>query len=183
MSAFKKPLSDALNSIPKRIISPFCRDYSNSERNLVRDEFEDYSTPNVELKYRISPYYLYGSEEVRVRFQNVGYGDLTVCMARNQKMTNRECRTIQDIENTWFNVTQPCTQAGNEECLSIYFTVIVDTSYIRCTEYSCRFPDDVRFNVKPENLRCERNEELGVAAAIKLNFLLIILFFIIIKTF
>lgn len=172
-------MEDAVKTIPKRIISPYCRDYANSQRNLVRDEFEDYASPNVELKYRISPYYLYASEEIRVRFQSVGYGDLTICMARNQQMTNKECQTIQDIENAWFNITQPCTKIGDEQCLSVYFTILVDTTYIRCSEHSCRFPDDVRFNVKPEGLRCEWNAELGIAASIKLNFSIIILLLII----
>lgn len=178
-------MEDAVKSIPKRIISPYCRDYDDGQNrwNLVRDEFEDYATPNVELKYRISPYYLYGSDEIRVRFQNVGYGDLTICMARNQQMTNKECHLIQDIENIWFNITQPCPQAGSEECLSIYFTVIVDTTTIRCSEYTCRFPDDVRFNVKPEGLRCEKNSELGSAATNKINLLGLILSFILRKLF
>lgn len=144
----------------------------------MRDEFEDYATPNVELKYRISPYFLYGSKEIRVRFQNVGYGDLTVCMARNLEMTaSKECHSIQDIENVWFNVTWPCTQ--DQECLSIYFSVTVDSSSVRCSEHTCRFPDDVRFNVKPEGLQCEENAETGIAASIKINFSFIILFWII----
>lgn len=178
-------MEDAIKSIPKRIISPYCRDYGDGQSrwNLVRDEFEDYATPNLELKYRISPYYLYGSEEVRVRFQNVDYGDLTICMARNQQMNNRECHAIQDIENVWFNITQPCPQVGSEECLSIYFTVFVDTTKIRCSEYTCRFPDDVRFNVKPEGLQCEKNAELGNAPTIKLNFFIITLLLIVQKMF
>lgn len=181
LSTFKKPLADAIKSIPKRIISPFCRDYGDSASrwNLVRDEFEDYATPNVELKYRISPYYLYGSNEIRVRFQNFDYGDLSICVARNQQMTqNRNCQSVQDIENVWFNITQPCPQVGSEECLSVYFTVVVDTTKIRCSEYTCRFPDDVRFNVKPEGLRCEQNSELGNAPATKLNFFVLILIFV-----
>lgn len=94
--------------------------------------------PNVELHYRISPYYILGSDEIRIRFQGVGYGDLSVCMSRYFNMTDKTCESIQDIENVWFNVTQPCLDYGTGECLGIFFTVSVETSFVRCSEYTCR---------------------------------------------
>lgn len=139
LSTFRDLLESAIKFIPKRIISPFCRENDKNSLIFIRDEFEDYATPNVEYFYRISPYYLLGSDEIRIRFQGVGYGDLTVCMSRRFNMTNKECKSIQDIENVWFNITQPCLNHHTEDgCSSVYFTMIVDTSNIRCSEYSCR---------------------------------------------
>jgi hypothetical protein len=140
---FGNSLESALNNIPKRIISPFCRNVDDKSRkaftNMIREEFEDYAQPNVELSYRISPYYLLNSDEVRVRFQGVGYGDLTICMSRHENNTHKECKSIQDMENVWFNITQPCLNHHVADgCLSVYFTVNVDTTYIKCSEYSCR---------------------------------------------
>ncbi|KAG5672725.1 hypothetical protein PVAND_002826 [Polypedilum vanderplanki] len=182
LSTFKKPLESAFKLIPKRIISPFCRNADEKKSiQLIRDEFEDYATPNVDLFYRISPYYLLGSDEIRVRFQNVGYGDLTICVARHRNMTAKECKSIQDIDNAWFNITQPCNSDQlSDGCQSVYFTVQVDISFIRCTEYSCRFPDDVRFNVRAEGLRCEQNSSNSLFSSAKLNpiiFILILLHF------
>jgi hypothetical protein len=135
-------LESALGLIPKRIISPFCRNADERKSiQLIRDEFEDYATPNVEQLYRISPYYLLASDEIRVRFQSVGYGDLSVCTSRHLNMTDRECKSIQDIENAWFNISQPCQShqlANIEGCQSVYFSVQVDTTFIRCSEFTCR---------------------------------------------
>ena len=140
ISTFENTLESAISVIPKRIVSPFCR-YENNNRtaSYIRDEFEDYAMPNVDLLYRISPYYLLGSDEIRVRFQGVGYGDLFVCTSRYFNMTDKECKSIQDIENVWFNITQPCfNHHVSDGCLGVYFSVSVETSYIRCSEYTCR---------------------------------------------
>jgi hypothetical protein len=136
--SFKKSLENAVRKIPKRIVSPFCSDSEEKKSSLLRDEFEDYASPNVMIKYRISPYYILGSDEIKVRFQGVGYGDLSVCMSRNIDMIDKKCENIEDIENVWFNISEPCSNPTNDECLSIYFTVNVETSYVRCTEYTCR---------------------------------------------
>lgn len=140
LSSFEKSLASALRLIPKRIISPYCRNFDEKKSTqLIREEFEDYAAPNVELFYRISPYYLLNSDEIRVRFQSVGYGELTVCVARHRNMTDKECKSIQDIDNAWFNISQPCLNHHvSDGCSSVYFTVNVDTTYIRCSEYTCR---------------------------------------------
>lgn len=136
---FEESLVSAIKTIPKRIVSPFCSNKSNKSATYIRDEFEDYAMPNVELFYRISPYYLLGSDEIRIRFQGVGYGDLSICMSRHFNMTDKACITIQDLENAWFNVTEPCLNHHvSDGCLGIYFAVSVETSYIRCNEYTCR---------------------------------------------
>lgn len=146
---------------------------------MKRDDFEEYLSPNEDMRYRISSFYLLGSDEVRVKFQGAGYGDFTVCMSRYHDMLSKECKSIQDMENAWFNLTRPCDKENADVgCSSVYFSLSVDTTYIRCSESDCRFPDDVRISIRPEGLRCERN---GVERfAPKMGFL--ILSFLIVST-
>lgn len=161
LSTFKQPLDATFRNIPKRIASPFCRPSEEKrawEDVLRRDEFEEYLSPNEEMRYRISSFYLLGADDLKVKFQGAGYGDFTVCLSRSHDMLSKACKSVVDMENAWFNVTKPClNQSPNEGCLSIYFSLQVDTTYMRCSESDCRFPDDVRIGVRPEGLRCERS--------------------------
>lgn len=161
ISTFKSSLDLTFRSIPKRIASPFCKTTDKRSWNDVmrRDDFEEYLTPNEETRYRISSFYLLGADEIKIKFQGAGYGDFTVCVSRSHDMLSRECKSIQDMENAWFNITKPCIdQKADEGCLSVYFGLQVDTTYMRCSETDCRFPDDVRIIVRPEGLRCEHNK-------------------------
>jgi hypothetical protein len=136
---------------------------------VKRDEFEEYLSPNEEMRYRVSSFYLMGSDEVRIKFQGVGYGDFTICMSRNQDMLSKECKSVQDIENAWFNITRPCSnQNADDGCLSIHFSLQIDTTYMKCSEADCRFPDDVRIIIRPEGMRCERNGVGKVAVQLSL---------------
>lgn len=162
-STFEASLDEQLRSIPKKIISPFCKrveDDGNQQRRATwddvmrRDEFDDYLIPQEQTHYRISSAYLVGSPEVRVKFQNAGYGDITVCMSRNRNMLSPRCQSVVDIDYVWFNISTPCAEA---RCSSIYFSLTVDTTYLKCSEDDCRFPDNVRIQIRPEGLRCERN--------------------------
>lgn len=158
-SAFKRPLDETLRTIPKRISSPFCK--SSDERPswddiMKRDDFEEYLSINEETRYRISSFYLMGTPEIRVKFQGVGYGDFTVCMSREHSMLSKECKSVLDMGYAWFNITRPCqNQNTYEPCSGVYFSLQVETTYMKCSEADCRFHDDVRVIVRPENLRCE----------------------------
>lgn len=178
LPTFKNQIDATFRDIPKRIASPFCK--AEDEKRLwddvmKRDDFEAYLSPNEETRYRISSFYLIDSDEVRVKFQGAGYGDFTVCMSRSHDMLSKECKSIQDMENVWFNTTDPCSNYNAVEgCMSVYFTLQVDTTYIKCSEADCRFPDDLRIIVRPEGLRCERNASGRVA--VKLSLLILSLF-------
>lgn len=180
LSTFKQTLDATLRNIPKRIASPFCQPSEVKrawEDVLRRDEFEEYLSPNEEIRYRIGSYYLLGSDEIKVKFQGAGYGDFTVCMSRSHDMLSKACKSVHDMENAWFNITKPCiNQSPDEGCLSIYFSLQVDTTFIRCSESDCRYPDDVRISVRPEGLRCEFN---GVPRLVLELTLLILPFFMI----
>lgn len=140
---------------------------------MRRDDFEEYLKPGEETRYRISSFYLLGSPEVKVLFQGDGYGDFTVCMSRSHDMLSKECKSVQDRENAWFILPEPCLNQNADDCPSVYFSLQVDTTYIRCSETDCRFPDDVRISVRPEGLRCERNSGGRFPAKFNLVFLTI----------
>lgn len=171
-SAFHQSLDTALRSIPRRISSPFCKaaDEKRSWNNAVRpDFFEAYLSPYEETRFRISPFYLEGTDEVRVKFQGAGYGDFSVCLSRERDMLSRECKSVTDMEFTWFNISHPCTSRNaNDACLGIYFALQVETTFSKCSESDCRFHDDVRITVRPEGLRCERNGVTRFVAALPL---------------
>ena len=161
LSSFEKSLKLVLSSIPKRIISPFCKNNDKplwNDEGIIRDEFEEYLIPNEEIRMRISPFYLRNSDEIRIKFQGVGYGDFSVCMARNRDLSSKQCQSIENMDYAWFNMTNPCENENIiDGCNSIYFTLLMDTTYMKCSESDCRFPDQVRIIIRPEGLRCEYN--------------------------
>lgn len=164
IATFERPLLDALQMIPKRITSPFCKSNDEEKRlwgdTLIRDEFEEYLTPGEETRFRISPYFLRPSSEVRIKFQGAEYGSFSVCMSRTREMIPKDCQLVQDIQGVWFNVSYPCASPQTnaaDGCSSIYFGLTVEETLLRCSEYDCRFPMQVRIIVRPEGLRCENN--------------------------
>lgn len=125
---------------------------------VFRDQFEEYLSPGEEIQYRIHPYYLKNTEEVRIKFVGVDYGDFTVCMSREIDVNSKDCKTVEGFGDVWFNQSYPCYIEENwNSCKPIYFSVSMDSTYLKCSENDCRFPDQVRFIVRPEGLDCEYN--------------------------
>lgn len=116
-----------------------------------------------------------GTDEVRVKFQGVRYGDFSVFLSRERNMLPRECKSVTEMEFTWFNISFPCLgQNANEACSGIYFALQVETTFSKCSESDCRFHDGVRITVRPEGLRCERNIVTRFVAAFPLMILAMI---------
>lgn len=184
VSTFKHQLDQTFGLIPKRLVTPFCAATATDGKatwdDLMRlNGFEEYLSPNEETQYRVSSFYLQGSDEARFKFQGADYGDFTVCMSRERDMLSKECKSVSGIENVWFNITQPCSnQIANDGCLSIYFSLSVDTTYMKCSESDCRFPEDVRIVVRTEGLRCERS---GIEKRWSTAMSLLLLMFVLVK--
>lgn len=136
-SSFEKQLVTAFEAIPKRIIAPFCKvqpDRRNWDMDLSRDDFEDYISPNQEIYFKVHQFYLKNTDAVRIMFQGVGYGDFMVCLARDPQSISRECKTVQDIEAQWFNVTYPCGgDADRVNCRSLHFFLTLENSNLKCS--------------------------------------------------
>lgn len=124
----------------------------------------------------MSPYYLVNTYDIQIKFDGVDYGTFSVCMARNRNFTDADCQTVSGYETISFYLLDPCD--SDNDCQAIFFRISVDRSLIKCfgtfyanrknnnqinksishcTENSCRYPDQVRFNIRQMGLRCDNN--------------------------
>ncbi|ETN67777.1 hypothetical protein AND_000398 [Anopheles darlingi] len=178
VDSFSRSISEVLNNVPQRLVAPDC--HSSNNRNLwrdtlVREELEQYLTPGEELRYRLAHSFLRHGGDVRVQFMNTDYGEFTVCEGRDWRVSPTNCQsTGPGQESLWFNYTRPCGGLGETECRSIYFSVRMDSSYMMCNENDCRFPDQVRFVVRHEGLRC-RGDGSGKATSLSFRLLNLLL--------
>ncbi|XP_058835552.1 uncharacterized protein LOC131692488 [Topomyia yanbarensis] len=162
---FSEELLTTLKAIPQRLVAPFCRTASNRDmwRNVnIREEYEQYLSPGVELRYRISRNFLWKTGVVGIQFQNSAYGEFTVCGTQDYHFTGLSCKTTTpEQDNVWFNFTELCSGAPGLQCSSLYFIVQMETSYMKCTENDCRYPDQVRMVIKHQGLRCPTDASGG----------------------
>lgn len=171
-----RQFSDALvkefSRIPKRIIASYCQDDNHRaqlhKQNILflPDQHEDYISPNQEILYRISPYYFRYVNVMQVSFHGVGYGDLTICQSRDHRQKPDFCQSLKDSDVVYFNVTSPCPDPL--DCRSIYYSVSMDVSRLRCLETDCRYPDQVRYIIRHSGLSCENKGLLSVRPSIQL---------------
>ncbi|XP_055536927.1 uncharacterized protein LOC129725316 [Wyeomyia smithii] len=158
LQPFSGELYAILKAIPQRLVAPFCRTASNRDmwHNInIREEYEQYISPGVELRYRISRNFLWGTGEVNIQFQNSAYGEFTVCGTFNNQLAGLHCKTTSPEEdNVWFNFTGLCLGESELQCPSLYFIVQLETSFMKCNENDCRYPDQVRMVIKHQGLRC-----------------------------
>lgn len=131
-SEFSRELVHTLNRMPKRIVAPFCVNgrVPGSSDGFTRDQYEEYLTPDHEIHYRVSAYYLRYTENVRFQFVGVDYGDFTVCMSRKPDFLG-ECKTVTESNVANFNLTQPCETPMN--CPGLYFSAVLDSSRLMCS--------------------------------------------------
>lgn len=163
---FSEKLAKELKRIPKRIMAPFCQNDEDRERlhkqNILfrPDQHEDYVGPNQEILYRISPFYYRYAKEISVQFHGAGYGDLTICQSRAMNRAPDYCQSLKGTDVAWFNLTVPCINPM--DCPSLYYSVSMDVSRMRCTENDCRHPDQVRYIVRHSGLTCENEPNSAV---------------------
>lgn len=170
-SAFGKELIAHLNTIPKRIVVPFCRNDSRTEYTGDNGRFaffEDYISPYQEHSYRIGPEFLRGAstDPVRVTF-HVNYGSVSVCMARELSRATMKCHSIGEADVAEFVLDSPCGDGGGGACSAVYFLVTLDQSEIRCSENRCRYPDQVLLIMQHSGLRCERDDRSGAESSLR----------------
>uniref|UniRef100_A0A182SHP3 Uncharacterized protein n=1 Tax=Anopheles maculatus TaxID=74869 RepID=A0A182SHP3_9DIPT len=158
IAGFTSDLPQMLRSIPQRLIAPNCHTDSNRDfwrATVIREEYEQYLSPGVELRYRLGQLFLRNSENVRVQFMNTDYGEFTVCEGRNHRVAPDNCQTTgPGAESLWFNHTRPCDGVLDHACRSLYYTVRLESSNVLCNENDCRYPDQVRFVIRHEGIRC-----------------------------
>ncbi|XP_057668458.1 uncharacterized protein LOC130901181 isoform X2 [Diorhabda carinulata] len=127
-------LSDYLSGIPASIIRLYCN-------NIL---FEDYVTPQSENIYEINREYI-KRNYIHIKFMNSNYGELVVCAYQSNTTNDRVCKGITVNGEISFNSKDFCTP--DLPC-DVHFAVTANSSQIICAEYDCRYPDQIRMDIK-----------------------------------
>lgn len=143
----------SISTIPGRIMGAYCDGSNNQTR---RNGLEGYVTAGFPLTHRIHPSFLQSSGDVTLRFQGSGHGNLRACVSREQGSTGTDCNEVKNLEEMALKISAPCSNYVYQ-CPPVYLTITVTNTLTRCTEDDCRYPDQVRFLLRQEGLRCVRN--------------------------
>ncbi|KAB0801022.1 hypothetical protein PPYR_05376 [Photinus pyralis] len=158
-------LVSRVNEIHRRISNPKCgADFSGEEAS---DSFDQYVEPNTSSYYKISPNYFFGDGERFIKFQGYGYGNLMVCLSRQdgkprQNVTggDTKCETMTGMNPITFSLTDACIDYDTVfSCPPLYISVqsnIADTETrsMKCIDSGCRYPDDIKYTIHVEKLSC-----------------------------
>lgn len=129
--------------------------------------------------YRLHPNYFFrpiDNGQRRVRIQGHGYGTITVCWSReenpraNVTTGDINCRQVNQ-DSVEINLNQFCEHTDFiHHCAPVFISVQGgqpnENSALRCTEASCRFPDNMRYGVQTENLGCFNGAGQMIVSAI-----------------
>ncbi|XP_069678590.1 uncharacterized protein [Periplaneta americana] len=137
-------------TVPSRIMTAYCL---GDDAEGYRDEFEDYVTPDQPRTYRIHPVFLEGAGDISIQFQGSGYGELLVCVSRDVAAVGTDCSEVTGLEQTDIKIPAPCA-SYSFRCPPVYLTVTATRTSVHCAEDDCRYPDQVRFLLRHEGLRC-----------------------------
>lgn len=158
----------SISSVPGRIMGGYCSGGSGQDRT----GFEDYVTPGFTTTYRIHPTFFDNTGDIILKFQGSGQGDLRMCVSRDQASVGTECEEVKDLQETTLKIPAPCaTYVSN--CPPVYLTIAVTRTLTSCTEDDCRFPDQVRFLIRHEGLKCFKistSADSSTAMALRSNF-------------
>ncbi|XP_058124524.1 uncharacterized protein LOC131285382 [Anopheles ziemanni] len=178
IESFAKDLGTLVQGVPQRLMAPHCHTASNRDTwrsDLIREEYEQYLSPGVELRYRLGQLFLRNSQDVRMQFMNTDYGEFTVCEGRDHRSTPTNCQTTgPDQQSLWFNNSHPCNGVDDHACRSLYYSVRMESSNMMCNENDCRYPDQVRFVIRHEGLRC-LNDGSGATRSLPVRFAWLVL--------
>ncbi|XP_044765406.1 uncharacterized protein LOC123321735 [Coccinella septempunctata] len=164
-----------LKELPRSIINPKCGSLMNSDEKSSLSLLQ-YVEPTGQNVYRISHNYFYNSDEnAKLRVSAEG-GSVTVCISRiinipNPANRSQDCKTINSDEYS-HDIKGFCDDSF-EDCEPLYISVIGETSYNKCFDGNCRFPDNIKFTVYLENVACASN---GGESINNLNRLVVFIF-------
>ncbi|RZC34565.1 uncharacterized protein BDFB_008975, partial [Asbolus verrucosus] len=167
---------ERLKKLPRNVVNPKCGSSFTGEA----DNFEvtQYVEPFGVNYHKISSNYFYKGQTLKIRGQ--GYGSLTVCTSRTDanpraNSTGANCKNVVSDEIST-DISGYCSGDSVAECSPIYISVEGGTSQVRCSEKTCRFPDNIKYSIYLENVNCSSSSE-----PIFSSFLLISLLFAIMR--
>ncbi|XP_034253741.1 uncharacterized protein LOC117652757 [Thrips palmi] len=144
-----------------------------------RAEFEDYVAPGQLRLYRIHTEYTRPGMPVSVEMVGEDYGELRLCMWRGaapggamaamraalraedaggvdpgrgdrDDTPQAECANLSGFGETNVTIADPC----QDRCAPLYVSVSASKSTFKCTEEDCRYPDEVRYLLRPRGVSC-----------------------------
>ncbi|XP_028150059.1 uncharacterized protein LOC114343434 [Diabrotica virgifera virgifera] len=167
---------DAIKRIPRAIVNPACGSsfVGSASTTSYSDSVDLYGTNY----YKISPYYFAtGSNGRSLRITEPSTGSITVCISRdNDRPTslNGDCQTLQSSVKS-YDLSNYC---GNyaRDCSPIYLSIYGNSTQYRCTDATCRFPNNIKYIISLDSVGCTSS-----AFAIVSNFILIAALFLLLK--
>ncbi|XP_045495801.1 uncharacterized protein LOC123694383 [Colias croceus] len=168
------PILTRIETVGRRIINPNCGSTFSQEWRSGTRQFADNVEPGYINFYAISPNYFFGNNEnskVRITRTGSSVGSLVVCQSRTVPQPRQNVTMVGDDVNA---VICQTLASGNVEislrgacdghwtvgaCPPFYISVqsqVTDTTSLSatCTEPTCRFPYNVRYQVQIEDLGC-----------------------------
>ncbi|KAF5294476.1 hypothetical protein FQR65_LT01602 [Abscondita terminalis] len=128
-------IMETLIKIPNRVMNFYC---NNSETNV-----EDYVTPGETKIYEIHSEYLRRVDFI-VKFKGYDYGDAYVCIFDSSTPYSKQCKGIGGNNEVSFLVGNYCL---DKYSCSIQFSVTAGETNFKCSEFDCRFPDQIRIEI------------------------------------
>ncbi|EFA11281.1 uncharacterized protein LOC658236 [Tribolium castaneum] len=144
-----------LKKIPRSVVNPKCgSSFETDETSSF--EITQYVQPTTVNYHKISPNYFKDGQTLKIRGQ--GAGTIAVCISRTDanpraNATGANCTNIESNELTR-DISTFCTDESLTDCSPIYISVQGMTSNVRCTDKSCRFPNNIKYTISLENVKC-----------------------------
>ncbi|XP_057668766.1 uncharacterized protein LOC130901377 [Diorhabda carinulata] len=166
---------DAIRMIPRSIVNPSCgASLSGSDATFSLTDYVDLYGINF---YKIAPNYFYkGDANRHLKIIADSTGSITVCLSRDEsRPTNQtgDCVSLKSSVKD-YDITNWCEDSSLQECSPIYFSVYGNTSQIQCNDMRCRFPNNIKYSIKLENVGCA-SSAIALYSNLTIIFILLVL--------
>ncbi|CAH0592398.1 unnamed protein product [Chrysodeixis includens] len=172
-----QPVLQRIQRVGRRIVNPICG-AAFAEGTSGTRQFIDAVEPGYVNFYALSANYFYVSDnvnrKVRISRSGAGAGSLIICSSRtnpqprdnstasNQDTAATACQTLGASGNVEISLVDYCADYSTiSSCPPLYLSIRSDAELTAgsfasavCTDASCRFPYNIRYQVQVEELGC-----------------------------